>query len=103
MLQRTEHAPQGGKERWLLGPMVELAGLLREQTTRTWLHSGRVARYAVAMGRKLGFDRPTMLALHCAALLRDIGEIAIPASLINKSTTLSRDEWYAITKHSMAS
>src|SRR5438552_694863 len=105
MSQTTQHASRthGASERWLLEPMVELAALLKEQTTWTWLHSGRVARYAVAMGKQLGYDRPTMQALQCAALLHDIGKVSIPADLLNKSTTLSRDEWYTITKHSMAS
>jgi putative nucleotidyltransferase with HDIG domain len=83
--------------------MVELAGQLREQTTWTWLHSGRVARYALLFGKKVGLDTETMFALQSAALLHDIGKISVPGELLDKSSSLTRDEWYTITKHSMAS
>src|SRR5438132_1861573 len=95
--------PARGEAGWPLEPMVELAGQLGEQTPWAWLHSGRVARYALAFGKRLKLGRQEMMALQCAALLHDIGKIAIPAELLHKTSKLSRDEWYAITKHSMAS
>lgn len=95
---KIEKAPN-----WYIEPMLELAGQLRELTTWTWLHSGRVARHAVAFGKRLGLSKPDLLALHCAALLHDVGKISIPQELLDKATKLNRDEWYRITKHSMAS
>lgn len=89
--------------RWLLSPMLELAGLLREQTAWTWLHSGRVGRYSVAFGKKLGLSREQMMALQSASLLHDVGKVAVPPEVLDKSGKLTRDEWYTITKHSMAS
>jgi hypothetical protein len=103
MFQITEQAPERTGESWLLEPMVELAGLLGQQTSSTWLHSGRVARYALAFGRLAGLDRTAMMALHCAAMLHDVGKTALPAHLLNKASKLTRDEWYDITKHPMAS
>ena len=90
-------------ERWPIEPMLELASLLREQTAWTWLHSGRVGRYAVAFGKKLGLDRQSMMALQCAALLHDVGKTAVPPEVLDKTSELTRNEWYTITKHSMAS
>src|SRR5438552_14733168 len=103
MLKSTPKILDREEERWLLEPMVELAGLLTEQMASTWLHSGRVARYGVSFGKMVGLDRHSLMALHCAAMLHDVGKVSIPADLLEKTTSLTRDEWYAITKHSMAS
>src|SRR5438093_2914769 len=97
------HTDENEREHWLLEPMIELAGHLREQTAWTWLHSGRVARYAVAFGKALKLDRRSLMALQCAAILHDIGKVTVPVEVLDKSSKLSTDEWYAITKHSMAS
>jgi HD domain len=103
MFQTTPKISDAEKEKWLLEPMVDLAGLLKEQTGWTWHHSGRVARYAVRFGKMVGLDRHTLMALQCAAMLHDVGNLSVPAHLLDKATKLTRDEWYAITKHSMAS
>lgn len=91
------------QDRWLIEPMVEVASELQVQSAWTWRHLGRVARYAVAFGKKLGLDTEEMLTLHCAAVLHDIGKLVVPNELLDKATPLSRDEWYTITKHSMVS
>ena len=101
-MERTE--PTGGQENvWYLEPMTEIAAELNAQSGWTWAHSGRVARYAVAFGKKLGLSEDQLMALQCAALLHDVGKVVVPPELLNKVSKLTRDEWYSITKHPMAS
>jgi hypothetical protein len=90
-------------EKWYLEPMTEIAAELNALSGWTWAHSGRVARYAVAFGAKLGLGEYQMMALQCGALLHDVGKVVVPPELLNKVSKLTRDEWYSITKHPMAS
>ena len=89
--------------RWLLEPMVEVVLTLQARSDWTWRHLGRVARYAVAFGRRLGLDAEAMMTLQCGAMLHDVGKLVVPNAILDKSSPLDRDEWYAITKHSMVS
>ncbi|HEX8231303.1 MAG TPA: HD domain-containing phosphohydrolase [Chloroflexia bacterium] len=93
----------GLDDRWLLAPMVEIVLSLQAQSDWTWRHLGRVARYAVVFGRRLGLGAEALLALHCGAMLHDIGKLVVPNEILDKASPLDRDEWYAITKHSMVS
>jgi hypothetical protein len=103
-MQATDKlAPTSVQGRWLIEPMIELVGELQARSDWTWKHSGRVARYAIAFGKRVGFDRQTMMTLQSAAILHDVGKLAVAPELLNKATPLTRDEWYAITKHPMAS
>lgn len=90
-------------EKWLIGPMIEVLSELQAQSDWTWKHSSRVAQYAVIFGKKLGLSAEEMLVLQCAAILHDVGKIVVSSELLDKSSPLERDEWYAITKHPMAS
>lgn len=83
--------------------MVEIVLALQAQSGWTWRHPGRVARYAVAFGRRLGLDAEAMMTLQCAAMLHDAGKLLVPHAILDKASPLERDEWYAITKHSMMS
>src|SRR5438105_7298966 len=103
MLGATEPLQDGDERRWLIEPMLEVTSELYARSAWTWKHLGRVARYAVAFGRHLGLDEEAMMTLQCAAILHDIGKLTVPNELLDKSTPLTRDEWYTITKHPMAS
>jgi putative nucleotidyltransferase with HDIG domain len=66
-------------------------------------HSFRVASYAVAIARELGWKEKDVEAIYVAGLLHDIGKIIIDRSVLNKGerlTTLERNE---IKKHSQIS
>ena len=66
-------------------------------------HSFRVASYAVAIARELGWRGKEIEAIYVAGLLHDIGKIIIDRSVLNKGeklTTLERNE---IKKHSQIS
>lgn len=62
-------------------------------------HSLRVASYAVAIARELGWKKQEMEGLYIAGLLHDIGKIIIDVKVINKGAGLSATEVSEIRKH----
>lgn len=64
-------------------------------------HSTKVAYYTVLMAREMGLDRPRMRTFKVAALLHDIGKIAVPLSILHKEGRLDDDEWEIIKKHTV--
>lgn len=62
-------------------------------------HSEAIARTASEVGRRLGLSNDDRTSLYVAALLRDIGQIAIPDSILEKSDKLSEQEMELIEKH----
>ncbi len=65
----------------------------------THQHLNRVRTYAVAVGRELGLDEQEMDALQAAALLHDIGKLAVPDHIINKPGRLSPEEFEKMKIH----
>jgi hypothetical protein len=56
-------------------------------------HSRRVSRLAVAVGRELGLPEPDLLDLEYAALMHDIGQLALPDPIPGGATVLvSRED-----------
>jgi hypothetical protein len=51
-------------------------------------HSRRVSRLAVAVGRELGLSEPDLLHLEYAALMHDIGQLALPDPIPGGATVL---------------
>ncbi|MCR5176787.1 MAG: response regulator [Anaerovibrio sp.] len=64
-------------------------------------HSDRVARYAVMLGKRMGYNEDQLLRIKYAGMLHDIGKIGIPDEIINKPSKLSADEFAIIKSHSV--
>jgi putative nucleotidyltransferase with HDIG domain len=62
-------------------------------------HSERVAFYAVKLGHRLGLPPEEMDHLYTAGVLHDIGKIGIPDQILNKSSSLTDDEYGIMRKH----
>lgn len=62
-------------------------------------HSIAIARMASEVGRRLGLSSNDRTSLYVAALLRDIGQIAIPDDILEKSERLTDTEMEQIEKH----
>jgi diguanylate cyclase (GGDEF)-like protein/putative nucleotidyltransferase with HDIG domain len=69
----------------------------RDHTTKS--HLRRVQVYAVAMGEELGLIPSEIEALHVAALLHDIGKLAIPDHILLKPGSLTEEEWEKMKTH----
>ena len=62
-------------------------------------HSRRVAQYTVEIGKMEGLTTDELRELYYAALLHDIGKIAIPDNILNKPSKLTDEEYGIIKSH----
>lgn len=62
-------------------------------------HASRVAQYAAALAKKLGWDAERIESLKSAAILHDIGKISVPDRVLNKTGRLSDEEFGMIKAH----
>ena len=69
----------------------------KDHTTHSHLH--RVRTYAVEIARDLGLDEEQTDALRAAALLHDIGKLAVPDHIINKPGRLTPAEFEKMKIH----
>ncbi|HEX7044559.1 MAG TPA: HD-GYP domain-containing protein [Burkholderiales bacterium] len=72
---------------------------LKNKDQYTAQHSLRVCILALAFGRHLGFDRPTLETLGIGALLHDIGKLKVPGELLNKPGALTEQEFVVMQTH----
>jgi len=64
-------------------------------------HSDRVARYAQALGERLGFDPRRLERLVAAALLHDIGVLGVPDALLQRDDELLPHELDVVREHAV--
>ena len=76
---------------------LALAIEAKDHTTHT--HLQRVRTYAVAVARELNLSEGQIEALRAAALLHDIGKLAVPEQIINKPGKLTREEFEKMKVH----
>jgi len=62
-------------------------------------HLQRVQLYAVEIGKDLGLSQQELDALTAAAVLHDIGKLAVPESIISKPGKLTRSEFEKMKIH----
>lgn len=62
-------------------------------------HSQRVAEITVEFAKHLGLASTEVEQLEIAALLHDIGKLGVPESIINKTDTLTDEEFNQIKQH----
>lgn len=84
-----------GRERVL----ESLARTVEVRDHHTQGHCRRVARNAVAVGWALGLSEADVEVLRWAALLHDLGKIAVPDYILLKNGRLSEDEFAEIRRH----
>jgi len=76
---------------------LALAIEAKDHTTHT--HLQRVRTYAVEMARELNLGEEQIEALRAAALLHDIGKLAVPEQIINKPGKLTPEEFEKMKVH----
>jgi putative two-component system response regulator len=62
-------------------------------------HCERLSRYAVTLGRRLGFSGDDLEALHRGGYLHDVGKIALPDSILLKPGPLTSEEQQTMRQH----
>jgi hypothetical protein len=66
-------------------------------------HSDRVARFSVAVGRRMGLSKDEICALNLASHLHDIGKLVIDNSILCKPDRLNDEEFHQIHRHPIVS
>jgi two-component system cell cycle response regulator len=61
--------------------------------------SARIATLAVLLGRRVGLPDIELDRLRIAALLHDVGKLAIPEEVLEKPAALNSQEWQAVVQH----
>ncbi len=62
-------------------------------------HSQRVAKYAVAIARELGWNESDIEGIYIAGLLHDVGKLIISNDLLNKKEALTEKELGELRRH----
>ena len=62
-------------------------------------HCERLARNAVDLGRFLGVDADSLVALERGGYLHDLGKIAVPDEILKKGSNLTPAEWAIMKQH----
>ena len=77
-----------------------LVDLLEAKDAYTAQHARDVVELSTSVGRRLGMDARELRDVRYAALLHDIGKIAVPSDLLRKPSRLTRAEFEQVKIHS---
>jgi len=82
-----------------LATIEALARAIDAKDAMTQMHIRRVQVYAVGLARAVGLSEPAIQAIKTAALLHDIGKLAVPEHILSKPGPLTREEFQKIRIH----
>jgi HD-GYP domain-containing protein (c-di-GMP phosphodiesterase class II)/uncharacterized protein YjbI with pentapeptide repeats len=78
---------------------VELVTMLGRHERLTRGHTERVRAYSDLIGTELGLPKEERNKLSWAAMLHDIGKLAVPAEILNKDSRPTGAEWEILASH----
>jgi len=79
------------------------ASIVDAKSPFTGEHSSRVRDYTVQIAGAFGIRGRRLTSLRRAALLHDIGKLAVPNTILDKPAKPTEEEWVVIRKHPMYS
>jgi diguanylate cyclase (GGDEF)-like protein len=79
-----------------------LAAAIEERDNYTPEHTQELVRLARGVAMMLGLEVEQVERIAHAALLHDVGKLAMPAELLGKDGPLSREEWEIMSEHPVA-
>lgn len=83
------------------GTALLLGDVIEADDTYTGEHCKSVVRLALRVSKELGLDVDRQRNVEFAALLHDVGKIAVPKEIINKPGKLDDREWAIIKTHTL--
>ncbi len=86
-------------ENLLIGVIRSLVTAIEAKDPYTKGHSVRVMQIAAILGRKMNLSQAELRKLKIAALLHDVGKMALDLSLLHKRSKLLNGEFQLIKKH----
>ena len=82
--------------------LLELVDAIEAKDTATLGHVGRVSRYSLNIGRRIGLSPSELRKLAIAAQMHDVGKIGVPGSILRKPGALTDDEFDQVKRHARA-
>ncbi len=82
-----------------LETIAALVTALEQKDRYTQGHSLRVSNLAVLIGQEMNLPEEELNKLRLAAVLHDVGKIAIPEAILNKPEALTRTEYEIVKLH----
>ena len=83
------------------GTVMVLADVVEADDNYTAFHCRSVVELSSAVGKELGLDPEELQELEMAALLHDVGKIAIPKEILNKPSRLTEEEFELMKTHTV--
>jgi HD-GYP domain-containing protein (c-di-GMP phosphodiesterase class II) len=83
------------------GTALLLGDVVEADDAYTGSHSRGVVELSLAVADRLGLDSRQRRDTEFAALLHDVGKIAVPKEIINKPGPLDEEEWKVMHKHTI--
>jgi HD-GYP domain-containing protein (c-di-GMP phosphodiesterase class II) len=80
------------------GAMLELSGL-KDYDEYTFFHSVNVTILSIALGSLISQNRRFLNSLGVGALMHDVGKMTVELEVLNKSGSLSPEEWDLMRMH----
>jgi diguanylate cyclase (GGDEF)-like protein/putative nucleotidyltransferase with HDIG domain len=82
-----------------LATIQALAGAIDAKDQTTHMHIRRVQAYATKLAQAVGLPDPAIQGVRTAALLHDIGKLAVPEHILAKPGPLTQEEFQKIRIH----
>ncbi|HZT29136.1 MAG TPA: HD domain-containing phosphohydrolase [Bryobacteraceae bacterium] len=95
--EEKKHATDMAQMHWRTIEALALAIEAKDNTTHA--HLQRVLVYATEVGREIGLSEAEQRALEIAALLHDIGKMAVPEQILSKPARLTLAEFERLKIH----
>jgi putative nucleotidyltransferase with HDIG domain len=76
-----------------------MLAMLTLSDREAYSHAYRVAALSLSMGRVLGLDEDDLVRVERAALLHDIGKLAMPEAIMRKPAPLTPEELALVRRH----
>ncbi len=99
LAQREGPRPEQLRETYTLNSIYSLMALLEERDTMLSMHSHAVSDLATALAQEIGLEPDSISRIGMAALVHDIGKVAVPDGLLQKADALTTNERELLRKH----
>lgn len=98
--RRIERQKLSQKNASMMLQVIEAAvAIIDARDHHTAGHSRRVTALSLAIADELDLSSEEIHALDLAAMLHDIGKLALPDSAFNKQSPLTEEEWHVMREH----
>ncbi len=81
--------------------ILSLGLMIEARDSYTEGHCQRLARYATALGVRVGLDDDQLVALHRGGFLHDVGKVGIPDAVLLKPARLTPAEYVVMQQHTV--